>query len=226
MIKRFTAILAILAITVSAVFAQASQPAIKYSTNSSAEKGDDEYEEDDSDSDIYFDFGMNLPGDQYIKISLGLNAPLNFPNPKELFGGDSKLKFGGMGSLGYHYFLTSQIALGLDVGFGFCVSVGSHIFNTVPVVFSGTYEPTAGRFSFPLYAGLGFAWESYSGKNYFPGLVLRSGAGSHFRITESWTIGMELYGLVLPQFAEWHGKGNQNFAGCFLDLNIVARYMF
>lgn len=212
-------------IGMSAVSAQAALPSVSF------RQADDEYtDEDDGDDytedDIYFDYGMNLPGDQYIKIALGLCAPLNFPDFISLFTGDSQLKIGGMGTLGYHYFITSKFAVGFDVGFGFNVSIGSHVFNYVPFVIAATYQPTAGRFEFPLTLGIGFAWESFGGNNYFPGLVVKPEAGVMFRLSESWSLGLEASYLLMPQFTSWYHDDAENFAGQYALISATARYHF
>lgn len=191
---------------------------------------DDDYDDDDDgeydEDNIYFDLGMNLPGDQFIRLSLGLSFPLNFPNFMELFGGDPQLNIGGMGSLGYHYLLSSKFAIGFDVGFGFNVSIGSHIFNYVPFTFALTYQPVFKRFEFPLTLGIGFGWESFGGKSYFPGLVIKPEVGAMFRLTESWSFGMDLAYLVMPEFAAWYHDDAENFVGQFAILSVTARYHF
>lgn len=219
--KRFAIFLAVCFLGLATVAAQTSLPKTQFTQADGNDDGD-EYEE----GEIYFDLGMNLPGDQFIKIALGINLPLNFPDLPSVFHGDSKLKIGGIGTLGYHYFLSEKVALGVDLGFGFNISIGSHSFNTVPIVFTATYEPNLGKFSFPLTMGLGVAWESYNSKNYFPGLVLRPQVGCHYRLMESWTIGLETSYLFLPQFNAIHDSSAENRFGNFWSIDVVARYMF
>ena len=168
----------------------------------------------------------NQQGDQNIKLSLGVVFPMNFPDAESLFHADKhQLSIGGMGTLGYHYFLTGNIALGFDVGFGFNTTIGSHILNYVPVLFSATYQFAWKRLEFPVSLNAGFAWESYNNKNYFPGLVLRPEAGVHFRINENWSVGLEGAWMILPQFCEWYDSG-KNYTGHFFTLAAAARYYF
>ncbi|MDO4507138.1 MAG: hypothetical protein Q4B64_09330 [Spirochaetales bacterium] len=224
--KRIFTTLAVCLIAFSFAAAQADLPKTQYIQNASdSGNSDDEYEENE-EGDIIFDYGMHLPGDQFIRLSLGTSYPLNFPDPSSVVSGTSQLKLGGVASIGYHSFITSQIALGIDLGFGFNITVGSHSFNTVPMVFSGTYEPSLGRLSFPISAGVGFAWESYNGKNYFPGLAFKTRAGAHYRITESWTAGLETSYLCLPQFNSLHHSGDKNKFGHFWTVEACARYLF
>ncbi len=229
--KRLFALISLCAIGIYFSTAQAVLPKTNFKQVAQNEEDDyDESEDDDDDEyeedNITFDIGMNLPGDQYIKLALGLSVPLNFPNPKEVIKGDGQLNIGGIGGLGYHYFLTSKFAIGFDVCFGFNVSIGSHIFNYVPFLFTFSYQPTLGRFEFPLTMGIGFAWESFGGENYFPGLVLKPEAGAIFRLTESWSLGLEASYLLMPEFAEWYNDDAENFAGQFFTFSAVARYHF
>ena len=232
--RRLLTLVCVCACAILYLHPQAALPTTNFDEIRRASDDDDDYDEDDDyddddeydEGDIYFGMGMNLPGDQYIKLTLGLCLPLNFPNPVELFRGDAQLSIGGMGTLGYHYLLSSKWIVGFDIGFGFNVSIGSHVFNYVPFVFSVTYQPTVWRLEFPLTLGIGFAWESFSGDNYFPGLVVKPEAGCMFRLTESWSLGLDASYLLMPQFSEWYGSGDENYAGQFFTISLAARYHF
>lgn len=230
--KRLATFLVVCLSALTFAAAQATMPKIQYNQNSDetyeAETDgeinsdeDDDYEE----GDISFDYGMHLPGDQYIRLALGVTFPLNFPTLHSAFVGKSQLKIGGAGTIGYHSYVTSKIAIGVDVGFGFNLSIGKHSFNTVPVVITATYEPALWKFSFPLTLGVGFAWESFNGKNYFPGLVVKPEIGCQYRINDSWTIGVESAYMFLPEFNQLHGNGPNKY-GHFWTADICARYMF
>lgn len=165
-------------------------------------------------------------GDQNIKISLNLVAPVNFPNVGSLFGENRKMSVGGLGSLGYHYFITDKLAVGADAGFGFNVTIGNHAFNYVPVVGTVTYQPTYGNFEFPLTMGLGFAWETYIGYTYFPGLVIKPEVGVHYRFFDSWTLGGDISYTFMPQFSKLYDENAVNHFAQFLTISVAARYYF
>lgn len=181
----------------------------------------DEYDEDN----VVFTYASYLPGDQFIRVELAACAPLNFPDFSTLFDGDAKLNIGGKAALGYHYCMTDKMFLGIDLGFGFNVSIGGHVFNYVPVTLAFTYQPVLGKWEFPLMMGIGFAWESFSNKNYFPGLVIKPGAGVHYRINQSWSAGLDVSYFCLPQFNELYNNGS-NAAAHFLSVGACARYIF
>jgi hypothetical protein len=175
---------------------------------------------------VQYEYKLNQPGDQYIHIALSGTFPLNFPNVASLFTGESQLKIGGIGSLGYHYFLTDSFAVGADASFGFNVTIGSHVFNFIPVLATATYQFSAGKFEFPLTLGIGVASESYIGYKYFPGLAIKPDVGFYYRLTPSWSLGAEIGYLFLPQFAELYDSSAHNIMGQFVTAGIAARYHF
>ena len=180
-------------------------------------------EQHENADDIQFIYNSTQRGDQFIRLSLGLNMPLNFGNP---FTDDGKLKLGALFNLGYHYFLNSYLAAGIDAGFGFNVTIGSNVLNYVPIMGTLTFQPSLGNFEFPLTAGVGFAWETYSNYTYWPALVLKAEAGVHYRITSSWSLGGDVGYLFMPQFTTLYGTSEKNWYGHFLGLSITGRYYF
>ncbi len=205
----------------------------------------DKYEEEDDDiqdiqeqhenaNEVEFIYNRIQKGDQYFRMALGLTSPLNFGNP---FTDDGKLKIGGLFNLGYHYFFNSYFAVGIDAGFGFNVTIGSNVFNYVPIFATITYQPTIGNFEFPLTAGVGMAWETYSNYTYWPALVLKGEAGVHYRITNSWSLGGDISYMFMPQFTKLYTdvqnptntdevKSSENWFGHFLGISVTARYYF
>ncbi|MDE6736967.1 MAG: hypothetical protein K2J50_05645, partial [Treponemataceae bacterium] len=144
----------------------------------------------ESDDDVYDDTGimmrLNQAGDQYINIALMVTFPLNFGGDFPLYR-KGQLSIGGSGMLGYHRFLTSMIAVGADISFGYHPTLGSNIFTYVPLVVNATVQPTLYKFEFPITVGIGMAMENYINRTYFPGLVLKANAGVFFRATPSWS---------------------------------------
>lgn len=202
------------------LFSAAGLFAFPYTTKFSEET---EESEDFSQDNGFYNIQT---GDQYIKIAMGVTAPLNFPDFESLFHKDKhQLSIGGMGSLGYHYFLNSYLALGFDVSYGFNVTIGSHIFNYVPILFSATYQYSWHKLEFPLTLNAGFCWESYNNHNYFPALIVKPEAGVHYRVDENWSVGVEASWMIMPQFSSWYDKG-EDYTGHFMNLSLAARYYF
>ena len=190
--KRFISIFMILCIFSAAVF---------------ADMEGDEYD----DGYVY---EQNGAGDQYLKIDLFANFPLNF---------DGQLYVGAGASLGYYRFLTSNLAVGGDAIIAYNISIGNKPLICVPINFGVTYQPVLGKFEFPLSAGIGVSTTTCQGMTYFPGFTAKVSAGAYYRITESWSFGIKADAFWLP---EWFKDTSKNDNGFFATAGLGARYHF
>lgn len=177
------------------------------------------------EQNIQYEYKMNQPGDQYIGVTLAGSFPLNFPDFGSLFTHNSQLVIGGVGTLGYHYFLTSNFAVGGDIGFGFNVTIGSHVFNYVPILATALFQPTVGKFEFPISLGIGVAPQTYISYHYF-GLAVKPAVAAYYRLTPSWSLGLEASYLFMPEFAQLYNEDAHNIYGQFLNIALTARYHF
>ena len=165
-----------------------------------AGKSDKDKDEDNEDApDIYdedanFVYLQNAPGDQFINIRVLPCFPLNF---------DDKLKVGGQINVSYNRFLTSWLAVGAELAFGYNPTIGSNIFTYIPLSVGVTFLPAIKKFEFPITVNVGMAVENYLSNTFFPALVLRCGAGAYYRINESWSAGLEGFFSFMPQ---WYFK--------------------
>ncbi|MBQ4377892.1 MAG: hypothetical protein II821_01650 [Treponema sp.] len=179
-------------------------------------------EEEGDDVAIKSPSNLNEPGDQFIRISLMATFPLNFGGSFPLYR-DGQLSIGGAGSLGYHRFITSWWACGIDVYFGYHPTIGENIFTYIPFVLNTTIQPTFKHFEFPITLGVGAAMENYLSRTYFPGLILKGQAGVFYRATPSWSFGAEGDYMYMPQ---WFNNSDVNDYGLFASFALVARYHF
>lgn len=179
-------------------------------------------EQDEDDDRFAVEYRMNEPGDQFINIGLMVTFPLNFGGNFPLYR-EGQLSTGGAGTIGYHRFLTSWFAVGLDVSFGYNPTIGENMFTYVPFVFCFTVQPTIKKFEFPITMGIGAAVESYLNRTYFPGLTLKPEAGIFYRVTPSWSFGIKGNFMYLPQ---WYEDSENNDHGNFSSVVIAARYHF
>lgn len=164
-------------------------------------------------------YTTNQMGDKYIKMSVSPTFPLGFFNQN----GEVSMYIGGLFGLGFHIFLTDNFSVGGDAGFGFNITIGSNVFNYIPIIATATYQFQYKRWEFPLTAGIGFAWELYNGYMYWPGLILEAQAGAQYRIDSNWAAGGEISYMFMPQFNQDPAK---SAIGHFLDVSLVARYYF
>ncbi len=180
--------------------------------------------ETDEEDDITYtiDYNLNQPGDQYINIALMVTFPMNFGGSFPLYR-TGQLNTGGAGMLGYHRFITSWLAWGIDINFGYNPTIGSNIFTYVPIMFNLTLQPWFKRFEFPITLGVGAAMESYLSRTYFPGLAVKGDAGIFYRATPSWSFGAAYDFMYLPQ---WYDDPQYNDYGIFSSIMLAARYHF
>lgn len=153
---------------------------------------DEEDAPDDYDDDLAFVYQQNAAGDQNINIRVMPNFPLNF---------EDRLYVGGQITVGYNRFLTSWFAVGAELAFGYNPTLGSNILTYVPMTIGATFLPAIKKFEFPITVNIGMTVINYLSYTYFPGLVVRCGAGCYYRISESWSVGVEGFFTYMP---EWH----------------------
>ena len=194
--KRFISIISAILLLSSAVFAE------------------DDYDGGDFYDDDYV-YEQNGAGDQFLKIDIAANFPLNF--------GD-KLYVGLGASVGYSYFLNKYVAVGGDAIIGWNNSLGQKPLITVPVTFGVTVQPYIGKFEFPISVGIGFATISCQNLTYFPGFSAKISAGAYFRFNETWSLGIDSIGYWLPQWFMSDSSKIDN--GFFATLGLSLRYHF
>ena len=193
--KRFISILSAVLLLSAAVFA-------------------DEYEDDEEYDDGYV-YDQNGAGDQFLKIDLGANFPLNF---------NGKIYVGAGASVGYYYFLNSSFALGGDAIIGYNVSIGNKPLITVPITVGAMFQPIAGKFEFPLMLNIGIASTTCQTMTYFPSFSAKFSAGAYYRYSESWSFGLSTNTYWIPQWIS--GESEKSDHGFFTTLGLSVRYHF
>lgn len=168
-----------------------------------------------------YEYDQNGKGDQFIKIGIMPNFPLNFK-----MDGNDQLYIGGAVQLGYYRFLNSWFAAGGELMAGYNLSRGSNILTFVPITGGVMFQPTIWKFEFPINLSLGIAFSTCQNKKRFPDPVFKAEAGAFFRIAESWSFGLSGQFLVLPNW--WYDQGTvaDPFTGLFTQATISARYHF
>jgi len=167
---------------------------------------------------------MNEPGDQFIRLSIMMSCPLNFGGSFPMYR-KGQMNTGGSGAIGYHRFLTSWFAMGVDIAFGYNPTLGNNIFTYVPLIINMTVQPTLGKFEFPITAGVGAAMENYLSRTYFPGFTFKGEAGVFYRVSPSWSFGLESDFMYMPQWYSGEKKKYNDYAN-FLSFGLAARYHF
>ena len=172
-----------------------------------ATSSNDSYVEDEE-----FIYKMNQKGDQFIKIGLMVNIPLNPPT--------SQLKLGGAGTLGYMRFLNNNLAIGGDASFSYMTTVGKNVFTCIPLMAKVMYQFTAQKFEFPISLGIGGAFQNYIGESYF-GLIIKPEVGAFLRYSPDWSFGINVGWNLMPQWTK-----DSSYFGVIMDAGLTARYHF
>ncbi len=201
--KRFISILSAILLLSAAVFA-------------------DDWYDDDEDYDDGLIYEQNGTGDQFIKIDLGANFPLNF---------GQQLYVGGLVSVGYYQFLNQYFAVGGDLLIGYNLSIGKKSLFAVPVTFGVMYQPYKGKFEFPLMLNIGFATVSCQSLTYFPAFSTKFTGGAFYRFSESWSVGITSTTYWIPQWflIERIKHKDRNYTvdnGVFTSAGLSVRYHF
>ena len=190
--KRFFSTILLVLICTTAIFAQ--------------DQGD-EYD----DGYVY---EQNGAGDQFVKINIGLQIPLNF-------GG--QLHNGGSLHLGYYRFLNGWFAMGGELTASYNVSIGNKVLVMVPVTFGVLFQPSYDKFEFPIYINMGLGYETWQNMNYYPSFIAKISAGGYYRLNEMCSVGLSLDYFFIP---ETYSDSSKNFCAHFMGITIGARYHF
>ncbi|MCQ2587479.1 MAG: hypothetical protein MJ174_05125 [Treponema sp.] len=175
-------------------------------------------EEEGDEYDDGYVYEVNGAGDQFIKINLGSIIPLNFSSD-----GINRLYSGGVMELGYYRFLNKWLAVGGEMSASYNISVGEKILVMIPFTFGIMYQPTYNDFEFPIFAEIGFSYESWQNMDYFPSLAAKLEAGGFYRINEICSVGLNTSFMWIPQ---WFKDSQYNKNGLFMTASIGARYHF
>lgn len=186
-----------------------------------AQDQDNQNDNDNDENPQYVEdvfYRTNDKGDQFLKIAIMPNFPLNF---------DDQLYIGGSAILGYYRFLNPWLALGGELMAGYNPTKGSNIFTFVPVTMGVLFQPSVWRFEFPITLSTGFTFETCANKKQFPGWVLKAEAGAFYRLNESWSFGLGSDFIIIPQWAKVSNTKYDSFDyGLFLTGFLSARYHF
>ncbi len=190
--KRFISLFMIICLSTAAIF---------------ADEPGDEYDDG-------FVYEQNGAGDQYLRIDILAQFPLNF---------DGQLYPGMAASIGYYRFITGNLALGGDVHLSYNLSIGKKSLISVPITVGILYQPYIGKFEFPMSVGIGISATTIQNMTYFPSFAAKANVGAYYRFMESWSAGIFGTAFWIPQ---WFKDSEKNDNGFFAAVGLGARYHF
>lgn len=172
-----------------------------------AENQGDEYDDG-------YEYKTNGAGDQMMKMEINGFFPVNF---------GKQLKPGAGATLTYLQFISDDFAIGGGLSLLTCLSIGNKSFIQIPITLSAMYEPTIGKFEFPIELSVGAAVHTMASHTFFPALVVKGSAGVYYRITETWSVGASGTYIYSP---EWFKDSSKNFNGMFALAGLDVRFHF
>ncbi|MDR2393388.1 MAG: hypothetical protein LBD93_04445 [Treponema sp.] len=187
----------------------------------SAQEGEEPSEELPIDSEWPgISTSLYTRGDQTINISLGMLFPMLFVGNKGIL--DNKVDFGGTLSLGYTYFVSSDVFVGGELDLMFAGTLGKNMLYMIPFGIRAGYQAILGRFEFPLSLTVGAALQRYLEESYF-GLFVKGTVSGFFRFNSNWSFGVNTAWWWVP---EWTRESAKDAQGHFLETTLAARYHF
>jgi hypothetical protein len=195
-------------------------------------------EEDDNEDDIITiesdwasaNFGAYSMGDQTFTINISIVNPLFYIDERSGYL-NANMSMGGMGALGYTYFLNAHFFLGMELSGMFCATEGKNMYFIIPIGIRAGYQFVVKRFEFPLALEIGVAPQTHSQLSYF-GFFSKAIGSVYFRFNPEWSFGLNTSFWWVPQWTDkvretLSGYNNNiNIHGFFWEAGLAARYHF
>ena len=201
-----------------------------YAQEDTEDDVDSDYNEDDVSVETDYNGYISelySRGDQTFTISLGVLFPLAFYNNRELIEHHFNPPVGGMGVLGYTYFLNAHYFLGGEIGVKFNYTLGQNTIFLIPIGLRTGWQFLIRRFEIPLSITVGVAPQRYLNFSYV-GLFMKYGGSVYFRFNPDWSFGMSVDGSWYPQWPKEDGRRvpKKDINAHILGLTLAARYHF
>lgn len=182
----------------------------------------------DEPGDEYDDgyvYESNGSGDQFLKFSFSGEYPVSFFKLDESTGKlKNQLSLGASFDLGYYRFLTKELAVGGELTFSSNWSIDKNLLVTIPITGGILFQPSVGNFEFPIFVNAGIGFETWANERYFPSFAAKASAGCYYRITESWSAGLNIGGIFIPQI--YRKTPEKNHMGYFALISLGGRFHF
>lgn len=162
-----------------------------------------------------FVYQQNGSGDQFLKIELDGFFPVSF---------DGTLYPGFGATIGYYRFLNSIFAVGGELSVTNNFSIGGKALFMIPIVAGAIFQPTIGKFEFPIQLSVGLSTETWANMTYWPALTLKGSVAAYYRFSESWSFGLSGTFISISEFS--NSDKNKRKTGLFAVAGINARFHF
>ena len=161
-------------------------------------------------------------GDQTFTINLGLIFPVLFLNNGSRIAHNFSPPVGGMGSLGYNYFLGSKFFVGGEIAGIFNSTLGGNTVFLIPIGVRAGYQFILWRIEIPLSLTVGINWHRFLNQGYF-GPFIKAGGSVFYRFNPDWSFGVNANWCWFP---EWTNDSKKNVDGNIVEVTLSVRYHF
>jgi hypothetical protein len=175
-------------------------------------------------------FSSYSMGDQTFTINISVIKPLFYIDKENGYFG-ANMNLGGMGGLGWNYFLSAHFFLGMELSGMFCSTEGKNMYFILPIGVRAGYQFVLKRFEFPLSFMIGVAPQTHSQLTYF-GFFSKATGSAFFRFNAGWSFGVNTSFWWVPQWTKKTRKtdsgdyNNVSIHGFFWEGGLGARYHF
>jgi hypothetical protein len=160
-------------------------------------------------------------GNQTISLSAGVHVPL-FISDTSFNVTEPHLYTGALFSFTYQDFIAPGLAIGGTLSGAFEQSIAASSFFIAPLSFRCAYWWNLGPFDADLAAEAGAYIMRYTSNNAY-GPFFKLGGGASWRISNSWSIGLEPYYWLVPEIHTGSSASLTRF-GNFLEVSLSASY--
>ncbi len=162
-------------------------------------------------------------GDQTLSLNAGVFVPLFLVGGKPMVG-TTNLSIGGVGSIDWAAYLSSNVRIGASIGGTFTFDPNFTALLMVPVIAKISYLIDFYPWEIPLTLGAGMNIIKYSADSTIDFLA-KPGTGLYWTYNSSWSFGLNLNYWWDMQFGGGGFVGN-SAVGNFLEISLSAFYHY
>jgi len=161
-----------------------------------------------------------LRGEQTLQLNVGFQIPAFLAPVTDQ--GVANLDLGGVFSFSYQYFLSRGFALGGTISGAFNSTIGGLTVFVAPVGVTAGYWWSRMPFEFCAIGELGGYLMRYNAKGML-GPFAKVGGGAFYRITSSWSLGLQSFFWFVPEIHYGEYSDLTQFSG-FVEASVAAVY--
>lgn len=165
-------------------------------------------------------------GDTIFSFKVGPTIPVVNATFSEgaLWGSDSGLSVGGLGTINFDYFYNSTNSLGLEIGYDFNYDNSDTLYTNIPIAALWKYYPVQnGKWDVPLTLGAGLSFNGYDGDVLLT-LYSELKAGATYYVSQNWGVGIEGGITLVPHINYYSNLSGDNGILSYAPVTLTVSY--